>query len=132
MLTDISAFGGNILGKFTQFSNRALKRVSQRGNSIHFFALEAKKKPPKTQQKKPPKLVLADYSEMKENSCLLQLPTPREGGLKGPLKLHVELGFMELSQALCSCQQPGMGILAPRCRRQSMRLGFLGTEAGDF
>lgn len=77
-------------------------------------------------------MVLADYSEMKENSCLPQLPNPREEGLKAPLKLHVELGLMELSQALCSCQQPETGIPAPRCRRPSMRWGFLGTEAGEF
>lgn len=62
VLTDISAFGGNILGKLTLFPNKALKSVSRKGNSIRFFALEEKKK------KK--ELVLADYSKMKESSCL--------------------------------------------------------------
>lgn len=73
MLTDISAFGGNILGKFTLFPNKALKSVSRKGNSIRFFALEEKKKK---------ELVLADYSKMKESSCLPRLPEP--GGLKPP------------------------------------------------
>lgn len=78
---------------------RELLRGSRREEIPYVFLLWKEKK---KKGEKNPKLVIADYSGMKENSCLLQLPTPREGRLKALLKVHVKPGFMELSQALCS------------------------------